>query len=102
VSEKSSTVTVTIEDANIVSYLVWRGFIAIPFVQTEKGGDGKERNTSRVAWDVDSEDGKVEQAVRDYYNNDKVPIHDFIRVLKDVRSGLYNCKQMSGQLKRSY
>jgi hypothetical protein len=79
VAEGMSTKKVTtIEDANIVAYLVLRGFIAIPFIQTEKG--------------VDAE-------IKMYYSNDKVGVHDYVRVLKDVRSSMYSVKQINNQLK---
>ena len=91
----------TIEDANIVAFLVLRGFIAIPFIQTEKGGDiGRGTDTSsRVAWDIEDEDGKVETEIKMYYSNEKVGVHDFVRVLKDVRGTMYSTKSMANQLK---
>jgi len=102
VAEGMSTKKVTtIEDANIVAFLVLRGFIAIPFIQTEKGGDtGRGTDTSsRVAWDIEDVDGKVDSEIKMYYGNDKVGVHDFVRVLKDVRSGMYSTKQIGKQLK---
>lgn len=100
-SMKKVTKVTTIEDANIVAYLVLRGFIAIPFIQTEKGGDtgrGTE-NSSRVAWDIDAEDGKVDAEIKMYYSNIQVGVHDFVRVLKDVRGTMYSTKSMANQLK---
>jgi hypothetical protein len=100
VAESVKKVT-TIEDANIVAYLVLRGFIAIPFIQTEKGGDtGRGTDTSsRVAWDIEGDEGKVDAEIKMYYSNDKVGVHDFVRVLKDVRSSMYSVKQINNQLK---
>jgi len=91
----------TIEDANIVAFLVLRGFIAIPFIQTEKGGDiGRGTDTSSmVAWDIEDEDGKVDAEIKMYYSNEKVGVHDYVRVLKDVRSQMYSTKQVANQLR---
>jgi hypothetical protein len=84
-----------------VAFLVLRGFIAIPFIQTEKGGDiGRGTDTSsRVAWDIEDEDGKVDAEIKMYYSNEKVGVHDYVRVLKDVRSQMYSTKQVANQLR---
>ena len=90
----------TIEDANIVAYLVLQGFIAIPFIQTEKGKEADSQISSRVAWDIEAEEGKLDAEIKKYYGNESVGVHDFVRVLKDVRSQMYSVKQVNNQLKR--
>jgi len=72
-----------IEDANIVAYLVTKGFRATPFVK-----DGPKN--SRVAWTIEDD---ITEAVEDYYNNDQVDVYGFVKSLKDVRAEMYNLKQ---------
>ena len=81
-----------IEDANIVSFLMLKGFVAIPFLRNPNNPN----ESSRVAWDVQ---GEVEAEIRNYYQNELVGIHDFVKVLKEVRSQMYNVKQISNQYK---
>ena len=93
-SEKKERVTV-IEDANIVAFLTLKGCIAIPYIQTETKEGGE---SARVCWDVE---GDISEEVKKYYGNEKVGVYTFVRMLKDVRSQMYNCKSMSGNLKRT-
>ena len=92
-------VVTTIEDANIVAFLVLRGFIAIPFIKQEKGDGDKDYSSSRVAWDIEASDEKIAAEIKRYYGNERVGVHDFVRVLKDIRSQMYNTKSMTNQLK---
>ena len=95
---KESAKVTTIEDANIVAFLVLKGFICIPFIQTEKSEKGGDKGGSaRVAWDVE---GEVAPVIHKFYENENVGVHDYVRVLKDVRSQMYNCKSMANQLKQ--
>ena len=73
-----------IEDANIVAYLVTRGYRAVPFVK-----DGL-KNNSRVAWTIEDD---ITEAVEDYYQGCNVDVYGFVKSLKDVRAEMYNLKQ---------
>jgi hypothetical protein len=97
-SEVEKKVT-TLSDANKVAFLILRGFIAIPFIQTEKGGDERESKGSTVAWDVEAEDGKVDAELKAFNANVKVGVREFVRILKDVRGEMYSVKQANNQLK---
>ena len=75
----------TVEDANLVAYLVTKGFVAIPYMKETKEGDQR-----RVVWDVQ---GDIEQARQDFYGNVN-GIRDFVRSLKEVRQDLHTMKSM--------
>ena len=62
----------------------------IPFIKIE----GK--NEGRVAWTAE---GDVEDELRNYYNNEKVGVLDFVNSLKGIRASMYNAKQMNSQKK---
>jgi len=91
VSNHEEKITI-VEDANIVAYLVMKGFIAIPYIKKEAIGN----ESSRVAWEVQ---GDIKKEVDEFYNNSKVDVYSFVRALKDVRAEMYNIKQINNQLK---
>ena len=85
-----------IDDANMVAFLIFKGFMAIPFIKEEKG----EESSSRVAWVIESESERdVTAAMNQYYHNERIGIQDFVRILKDVRGQMYQVKQANNQLK---
>lgn len=75
----------TVEDANLVAYLVTRGFVAIPYMKETKEGDQR-----RVIWDVQ---GDIETTRQDYFRNAN-GIRDFVRSLKEVRQDMQTMKSM--------
>ena len=75
----------TVEDANLVAYLVTRGFVAIPYMKETREGDQR-----RVIWDVQ---GDIEQARQEFYGNAN-GIRDFVRSLKEVRQDMYTMRGM--------
>ncbi len=75
----------TVEDANLVAYLVTKGFVAIPYMKETKEGDQR-----RVIWDVQ---GDIEPARREFYGN-AGGIRDFVRSLKEVRQDMHSMKGM--------
>lgn len=75
----------TVEDANLVAYLVARGFVAIPYMKETKEGDQR-----RVVWDVQ---GDIEIARQDFYGNVN-GIRDFVRSLKEVRQDMHTMRGM--------
>ncbi len=89
-NEKKVTKITTIEDVNIVAYLMLKGFQAIPYLKETKDGQGP-----RVAWDVAG--SRVDAVIEKYYGNDKIGIRDYVRVLKEVRGGMYSLKSQSGK-----
>jgi hypothetical protein len=93
VAEEISKKTTTVEDANIVAFLAMMGYIAIPYICSKaRPGQG-----SRIAWDIDAD---VSDTIKKYYHNEKVGVKDFVRSLKEVRTEMYNVKQMNNQLKK--
>jgi hypothetical protein len=87
--------TVPIDDANIVAYLVMKGYIAIPYIKTE----ATESQSSRVSWDVQGDTDAINTEVKMFWANERVGIRDYVRILKDIRSTMYTVKNMKGQLK---
>ena len=75
----------TVEDANLVAYLVTKGFVAIPYMKKTKEGDQR-----RVVWDVQ---GDIEPARQEFYGN-AGGIRDFVRSLKEVRQDMHSMKSM--------
>ena len=75
----------TVEDANLVAYLVTKGFVAIPYMKEPKEGDQR-----RVVWDVQ---GDIEKARQEFYGNAN-GIRDFVRSLKEVRQDMHTMKSM--------
>ena len=75
----------TVEDANLVAYLVTKGFVAIPYMKETKEGDQR-----RVIWDVQ---GDIEKTRQEYFGNAN-GIRDFVRSLKEVRQDMYSMKSM--------
>ena len=75
----------TVEDANLVAYLVTKGFIAIPYIKETKDSDQR-----RVIWDVQ---GDIEKARQEFYGNTN-GIRDFVRSLKEVRQDMHSMKSM--------
>ena len=89
--------TVSINDANIVAYLVMKGYIAIPYIKTE----ASENQGSRVSWDVQGDPDAINAEVKIFWENERVGIRDYVRVLKDIRGTMYEIKNMKGQLKEN-
>jgi hypothetical protein len=85
----------SISDANIVAFLVMKGYIAIPYIESEMSG----KSGSRVAWDVQGKG--VDEEITRYYSNEKVGIQDFVRSLKATRSSMYNTKHINKQLRQA-
>ena len=75
----------TVEDANLVAYLVTKGFIAIPYMKEAREGDQR-----RVIWDVQ---GDIEQVRQEFYGN-VGGIRDFVRSLKEVRQDMHTTRGM--------
>jgi len=75
----------TVEDANLVAYLVTKGFVAIPYMKETKDSDQR-----RVIWDVQ---GDIEKARQEFYGN-AGGIRDFVRSLKEVRQDMHSMKGM--------
>ena len=75
----------TVEDANLVAYLVTKGFVAIPYMKEPKDSDQR-----RVIWDVQ---GDIEEVRKDFYRNAN-GIRDFVRSLKEVRQDMHSMKSM--------
>ena len=89
--------TVSINDANIVAYLVMKGYIAIPYIKTE----ASENQGSRVSWDVQGDPDAINAEVKIFWENERVGIRDYVRILKDIRGTMYEIKNMKGQLKEN-
>ena len=75
----------TVEDANLVAYLVTKGFVAIPYMKETRDSDQR-----RVIWDVQ---GDIEPARQEFYGN-AGGIRDFVRSLKEVRQDMQTMKSM--------
>jgi len=82
-------------DANVAAYLVMKGFMAIPFIQTKSSAD----QSSRVAWDIQGDERSIDAEMKKYYGNERIGIMDYVRVLKEIRSEMYTIKSVKGQLK---
>jgi len=95
VSEKCESLNSIIVDANVAAFLVMKGFVCIPFIKSKS----TEGQGSRVAWDIQGDQGAIDNEMKRYYGNEKIGILDYVRVLKDIRSEMYNVKSLSGQLK---
>ena len=76
----------TVEDANLVAYLVTKGFVAIPYMKETREGDQR-----RVVWDVQ---GDIEKARQEFYGNAN-GIRNFVRSLKEVRQDMHSMKSMT-------
>lgn len=87
--------TVLIDDANIVAYLVMKGYVAIPYIKSE----ASENQSSRVSWDVQGDVDAINEEVKIFWSNERVGIRDYVMILKDIRSNMYNIKNLKGQLK---
>ena len=94
VEQISKNQVTTVEDANIVAFLVMKGYTAIPYIIAE----ARPGQSSRVAWDIDAD---VKDAIKAFYENERIGVRDFVRALKEIRSGMYNMKQMNNQLKKN-
>jgi len=90
----SANNTTQIDDANIVAFLMMKGFIAIPFIKEKAAGE----RSSQVAWEVQ---GEIASAINDFYSNEYVGIRDYVKALKAVRGDMYSVKQFNNQLKRA-
>ena len=89
--------TVPINDANIVAYLVMKGYVAIPYIKSE----ASENQSSRVSWDVQGDPDAINAEVKIFWENERVGIRDYVRILKDIRGTMYEIKNMKGQLKEN-
>jgi len=65
VSEEVNSIVV---DANVAAFLVMRGFIAIPFIKSKSS----EGHGSRVAWDIQGDQGAIDKEMKKYYANEKI------------------------------
>jgi len=89
--------TVPINDANIVAYLVMKGYVAIPYIKSE----ATDNQSSRVSWDVQGDPDAINAEVKIFWENERVGIRDYVRILKDIRGTMYEIKNMKGQLKEN-
>jgi len=92
VSEENSVI---VEDANVVAYLVLKGYLAIPFIKSK----AIDNQSSRVAWDVQGSESAIDKELKRFYRNEAIGILDYVRILKDIRSEMYGIKSIKGQLK---
>jgi hypothetical protein len=79
-----------IEDANVVAFLMMKGYVAIPFIQT----------TKQVAWEVQGDEKAIDTEIRMFQSNERIGIRDYVIILKDIRSQMYLIKQLHNQLKK--
>jgi len=73
-----------IEDIYLAAYLVMRGKTAFPFIVSD-----------RVNWEI-LEHSLAE--IADYHRNPSIPIKDYVRVVRDLRSEMYQTKTVHRQL----
>ena len=71
------------EDATIVSFLALRGHAVTPI----------RKPNGRVIFEVQ---GDLARDVEAFYQNEKVGVIDYIRILKMVRSSIFNLRAMKG------
>ena len=84
------TDVVTLENANIVAFLVYMGDIAFPYIMDgKKNTDGSDR----IAWDIEGKD--VKYHIELYYRNYQVGIMDYVNNLQGIRSGMYNVRTIN-------
>jgi hypothetical protein len=82
------TSTTSLEDTMLVSYLILKGHIAIPWLCRDDPSD------RRVAFDIQGEQERIEKDMQAFYNNESVGVQDFCRQLKSVKSLMYNLKRI--------
>jgi len=82
----SNVAITTVEDVNLVAFLVVKGYTLIPYIKSHKDGEAR-----RVAWDVQ---GDADSEIKRFYANELIGVRDFARALKDVRSDMYNVKNI--------
>lgn len=70
-----------IEDPTLAAYCHFKGLKIIPF----KKPDG------RIAFHIE---GGVEAILSEILNNKKVPINDFLKALKSVRSAMFTLRNL--------
>ena len=81
--------TTNIEDTSLVAFLKLKGHVCIPWISRD------DPNDIRVSFDIQGDERAIEADMQKFYNqNEMVSVVDFCRMLKDVKSSMYNLRRV--------
>jgi hypothetical protein len=81
--------TTNIEDTSLVAFLKLKGHICIPWISRDDPSD------IRVSFDIQGNEKEIEADIQQFYDpNVLVGVQEFCRMLKDVKSSMYNLRRV--------
>jgi hypothetical protein len=81
--------TTNIEDTSLVAFLKLQGHVCIPWISRDDPSD------VRVSFDIQGDEATIVADIQKFYDpNFSVRVQDFCKMLKDVKSSMYNLKRV--------
>ena len=100
-STRDPTRIITLDDTQHVAFLKLKGWKVVPWIETDDQAPNQDPNTKRVEFQVEGDPDSIEKDMQKFYDNELVPIQDFCRCLKEVKSAMYNLRRLKSVEYRS-
>ena len=91
---RDPTKTVTLDDTQHVAFLKMRGWKVTLWIETDEQNLNQDPNTKRVTFQIEGEADEIGKEMDKFYLNESVPILDFCRALKDLKTQMYALRRM--------
>ena len=93
---RDPTKIVTFVDAQHVAFLKMRGWKFTLWIETDEQNPNQDPNAKRVVFEIKGDSDAIEKEMQKFYDNESVPIQDFCRALKDLKTQMYQLRRMKG------
>ena len=74
------------EDVNLVAFFKLKGFKVEPLRCVDE--------PSRIAFEVSGDEKELEATINKFYGNDSIPIQDYLKCLKELKSNMHAMKRI--------
>ena len=91
---RDPTKTVTLDDTQHVAFLKLMGYVVKPWIEVDEQNPNQDPNMKRVEFQIEGDPDSVEKDMQRFYDNEMIPIQDFCRCLKEVKSAMYNLRRL--------
>jgi len=91
---RDPTKTITLDDTQHVAFLKMRGWKVTLWIETDEQNLNQDPNTKRVTFQIEGEADEIGKEMDKFYLNESVPILDFCRALKDLKTQMYALRRM--------
>ena len=92
---------VTLDDTQHVAFLKLAGWKVTPWIEFDEQNPNQDPNSKRVEFQIEGDPDKIERDMQKFYANALIPIQDFCRCLKEVKSAMYNLRRLKAVEYRS-